>query len=183
MRRQVPPPTRRLRFREYTPDDAGFVGELFADSQAGRFYPSMDTETAQRGWVEWNLSNYRKNGFGLWVIEHVEGGAALGDCGLTFQKAGGEERLEVGYHLKEAYRGQGYATEAARAVITYAFDELGVESVCSIVDPDNLSSVAVASRLHHSRASFVDSQGNRRLLFTTERVGPPATGSPPWTTR
>ena len=70
------------------------------------------------------------------VIEDKEVGTFLGDCGLI-QQVEGEEVLEVGYHLQDRHRGQGYATDAGRACLTHAFGVLETVSVCSIVDPDN----------------------------------------------
>ena len=169
MTRRVPDPTDRLCFREYTADDLDLVSELFDDDQALQFYPKMDRASGHRSWIEWNLANYRDHGFGLWVIERIDDGSPLGDCGLTFQNVAGDEMLEIGYHLIERHRGLGYATEAATACRNYAFDVVGAEVVCSIVDPRNESSVSVASRIHDGRTSFVNKDGDAMFLFETER--------------
>ena len=166
----IPGPTDRLRFREYTPEDLDLVSDLFSDDQARRFYPTMDEEDRQRSWIEWNLANYLDHGFGLWVVELLDGAATLGDCGLTFQDVAGKEMVEVGYHLVEEHRGRGYATEAAAACLDYAFEVVRVETVCSIVDPLNEPSISVATRIHDQRTSFIDSDGDEMLLFTTERA-------------
>lgn len=170
MTRGIPGPTDRLRFREYTSEDLDFVSDLFSDDQARQFYPTMGDEGRHRSWIDWNLANYCDHGFGLWVIELFDGGARLGDCGLTFQDVAGSKMLEVGYHLVEEHRGRGYATEAAAACLDYAFDVVSVETVCSIVDPRNEPSNSVAARIHDERTSFVGADGDEMLLFTTERV-------------
>lgn len=146
------------------------MSHLFSDERARQFYPTMDDEARHRSWIDWNLANYRDHGFGLWVIELLDGGAQLGDCGLTFQDVAGNQMLEVGYHLVEEHRGRGYATEAAAACLDYAFDVLGVETVCSIVDPRNGPSISVAARIHDEQTSLIDVGGGEMLLFTTERV-------------
>lgn len=169
MTRRVPDPTDRLCFREYTADDLNFVAELFSDDQAREFYPKIDSEKEHRSWVEWNLANYSDHGFGLWVIERIDDGSQLGDCGLTVQDVAGNEMLEIGYHLIERYRGRGYATEAAVACRDYGFDVVGADTLCSIVDPKNMVSVSVASRLHDQRTSFINKNGDEMFLFTTER--------------
>lgn len=170
MTRRLPDPTDRLCFREYTADDLNFVAELFGDDQARQFYPKMDREKGHRSWVEWNMANYSDHGFGLWVIERIEDGSPLGDCGLTFQDVAGNEMLEIGYHLIKEHRGRGYATEAAVACRDYAFDVVDAETVCSIVDRRNEASVSVASRVHDERTSFINTDGDERFLFTSERV-------------
>ncbi|HUG08173.1 MAG TPA: GNAT family N-acetyltransferase [Acidimicrobiia bacterium] len=170
MTRGVPGPTDRLRFREYTSEDLNFVSDLFSDGRARQFYPTMGDEARHRSWIDWNLASYRDHGFGLWVIELLDGAAQLGDCGLTFQDVAGIKMLEVGYHLVEEHRGRGYATEAAAVCLDYAFDVVSVETVCSIVDPRNEPSISVAARIHDERTSFIGADGNEMLLFTTERV-------------
>lgn len=166
---RVPTPTARIRFRPYGLDDAGAVAEMFADPQARRFYPDMADPGANVQWIQWNLDNYATQGFGLWVLEHKETGSFLGDCGLTYQPVERARLLEVGYHLQEEHRRHGYATEAGRACIAYAFDELKAPLVCSIVDPANKPSLGVASRLHASRRTFTNERGQKMWLYWSTR--------------
>ncbi len=162
---RAPEPTERIRFRRYRTEDATAVSEMFADPQARRFYPDMGQPDKSVGWIRWNLDNYAEHGFGLWVIEHRDESLFLGDCGLTYQMVEGSLLLEVGYHFQQPHRGFGYATEAGRACVTYAFDELAAPLVCSIVNPENTASTRVASRIHTSRRAFTDDKGQPRELF------------------
>jgi RimJ/RimL family protein N-acetyltransferase len=166
MTASIPPPTARVRFRPYRPDDADAVAVMFDDDQARRFYPAMGQPGAAARWIQSNLAGYQTAGFGLWVIEHRDTGEFLGDCGLTLQPVDGRRLVEVGYHLTAAHRGRGYATEAGRACITHALHHLGVPLVCSIVDPANTPSIGVASRLHPHRRT-ADYKGRPMLLFWT----------------
>lgn len=142
---------------------------MFADADARRFYPLMTDAAAAMRWIERSLERYDDQGFGLWVIECSETGAFLGDCGLTYQPVEEEERLEVGYHLQRGHRGNGFATEAARACLAYAFDTLGEPTVCSIVHPDNAGSNAVAARVHVDQRTFRGSDGAILNLYWTDR--------------
>ena len=54
--------------------------------------------------------------------------------------------LEVGYHFRRDHWGHGYATEAARACMEYAFRQLAAEKVVSLILPENLPSRRVAER-------------------------------------
>ncbi len=85
------------------------------------------------------------NGTASAVIRKSDG-AFLGQCGLTMQPFG--ERLvpEVGYLLARRYWRNGYATEAAAACRSYAFEELGFPEVYSIIRENNLPSRRVAER-------------------------------------
>ena len=164
---QVPPPTDRLRFRLYSETDEQFVIDLFNDRYAKRFYPSMASTEAAQGWIDWNRRNYESHGYGLWVVENNTNGQAMGDCGLTVQDVGGTSMAEVGYHILDAERGQGYATEAAGACVAYGLDDLDLSVVCSIVDPQNEASIRVADQVHAVRSSFVNQRGETMLLFRT----------------
>jgi len=160
--------TARLVLRRYTPADLDALCEVFADAEARRFYPDMVAREKVLGWIEWNLRNYDETGFGLWAMEPRGESRLIGDCGLTYQVVEGRQELELGWHLHAAERGRGYATEAARACLAYAFRELDPPLVCSIVRPDNTASCAVADRVHRDRREFVKS-GRPALLFFTER--------------
>ena len=164
----LPPPTERLRFREFRDDDLDDVVAMFGDPQARRFYPEMDTPEACRGWVEWSKGNYRDHGFGLWALEDLSSGEFLGDCGLTYQPVEGDRLLELGYHLLAEHRGKGLVTEAGRACLDYAFGQLAAPMVCSTVHPENAPSMAVAGRLHSSQRTYLKDDGQIRMLFWTD---------------
>jgi len=164
----LPPPTERLRFREYRDDDLEDVVAMFGDPQARRFYPEMDAPEACRGWIEWSKRNYRDHGFGLWAIEDLSSGEFLGDCGLTYQPVEGDRLLELGYHLLAEHRGKGLVTEAGRACLDYAFGQLAAPMVCSLVHPENAPSMAVAGRLHSSQRTYLKDDGQTRMLFWTD---------------
>ena len=166
--------TERLRLRRYVPEDAEALYDVFADPYARRFYPRMANRKNIAGWISWNLRVYEAFGFGLWVIEPRDDPRLIGDCGLTYQDVEGAELLEIGYHTHAAERGKGYATEAARAVLTYALNDLGAEFVCSKVHPENTASRAVAGRVHDHRRDYLKA-GERRLLYFTERPAPETT--------
>ena len=75
-----------------------------------------------------------------------DSGELIGDCGCTLQKVEGTNHVEVGYHVRRDLWGNGYATEAAKACIEYAFTKLGVDRVISLIRPENLQSIRVAEK-------------------------------------
>jgi RimJ/RimL family protein N-acetyltransferase len=156
--------TARLRLRPYTLDDLEPLRAVFADASARRFYPLMGEAERLAHWINWNLANYERDGFGLWALERLDKpGHLIGDCGLTWQDVEGRKELEIGWHLVESERGFGYATEAARACLAYAFERSLAPLVCSIVDPANHASRAVAARVHAAWREFV--KGERAMLL------------------
>lgn len=71
----------------------------------------------------------------------------IGFCGFIHQIVDGDEYLELGYRLDEAYWGQGIATEAAVAVKDYAFNVLEVPMLISIINHQNDASKRVAKKV------------------------------------
>ncbi|HET9248538.1 MAG TPA: GNAT family N-acetyltransferase, partial [Actinomycetota bacterium] len=86
---------------------------------------------------------------GGWVqftVEEREGGTIVGDVGCAV--ADGEpDVIKVGYTISPAFQGRGYATEAVRALVDYAFDTLGAGAVRAHASADNAPSIRVAEKL------------------------------------
>jgi RimJ/RimL family protein N-acetyltransferase len=143
----APPPTPRLAFREMSADDLDDMAALLVTrrSCATTHTPKSRDETL--AWIAWNQRLYREHGVGLWLLTLREGGAFVGDCGLTPQQVDGAAELEVGYHVRAALQGRGLATEAAAACRDYARDVLGVDRLIAIIDPRNRPSQRVAEKL------------------------------------
>ncbi|MER5530707.1 GNAT family N-acetyltransferase [Streptomyces sp. NPDC002677] len=90
--------------------------------------------------------------FGVFALVRREDGRAVG--GLGFHSAPDEEgRVEIGYDLTESARGQGYATEALRALADWALPRTDVRSLFATVEPANLPSQAVVARAGFTRVS------------------------------
>ena len=92
------------------------------------------------------LADYQRYGHAFWAVVIRDTGAFAGVCGLLVQEVEGTIEHEVGYHLLPDFHRQGIASEAARAVMDYAFAELGRRRVISIIMPDNAASIGVARK-------------------------------------
>jgi RimJ/RimL family protein N-acetyltransferase len=88
-------------------------------------------------------------GFGLWAVERKSDGAFIGRVGMNYPE--GWPAVEVGWTLGKEYWGSGFATEAARAALTYAFLTQNLDRVISVIQIDNAPSQAVAKRLGETR--------------------------------
>lgn len=107
--------TDRVSLRHFHLTDAASFARVFDDAYAQRFYPDMTDEAAARRWIAKNLERYTTDGFGFWALCLRSTGELIGDCGLTNQAVEQTTEVEVGYHLRADYRGQGIITEAAAA--------------------------------------------------------------------
>lgn len=136
--------TERLVLREFVPEDFEALYAILSDAETMRHYPKPFDEAKVRGWIEWNLENYRKYGFGLWAMELKETGEFLGDCGITMQTIDGEQLPEIGYHVKKTYWRRGLGKEAARAVRDWFFANMKYDAVYSYMKYTNEASAATA---------------------------------------
>lgn len=128
------------------PADIDLMADMLGDPEVMRFYPSAKTREQAARWITWNEENYAEHGYGLWIVETIQG-EFVGDCGLTWQEVNGAPKLEVGYHVVTARQGLGYATEAAIACRDYARDVVGSPELVAIIHPENEASERVARKL------------------------------------
>lgn len=133
--------TERLTLREACGGDAAFVLELLNDPDFVRHVGDRGVRTldeARRYVGERFVAGYRREGFGMWLVEPKGSGATAGMCGLVRRE--GLDGVDIGYAFLPAFRGRGYASESARAVLAYARDALGLKRLLAITSPDNAAS-------------------------------------------
>ena len=138
--------TERLLLREMTQDDLPALQGILQDEETMYAYNGAFDEAETQAWLDRQLSRYAQFGFGLWAVVLKESGGMIGQCGLTMQLWRGDEVLEVGYLFNRAFWHHGYATEAARGCMEYAFNRLGAKEICSIIRETNQPSRRVAER-------------------------------------
>lgn len=138
--------TKRLVLREMTQDDLPALCRTLQDEKAMYAYEHAFSDAEAQAWLDRQLGRCRRDGFGLWAVILKETGRFIGQCGITWQDAGGIQVPEIGYLLERAYWHHGYATEAAVACRDYAFHTLGMERVYSIIRDTNIPSQNVAKR-------------------------------------
>jgi RimJ/RimL family protein N-acetyltransferase len=144
--------TERLVLRRWRVGDAPRFAAINGDPEVMRHIGhghvlgrGLSDELIARFEGEW-----RERGFGPWAVAPREDDAALvGFCGLTVPMFLPEvlPAVEVGWRFARDAWGHGYATEAARAALAFAFEDREMREVIAIVDPDNPRSLRVAEKL------------------------------------
>jgi len=138
-----PAPTARLQFRAWRDDDLPLARSLFGDPRVSALVggPFDDDQIAAR--LRTEIATEREHGYQYWPIA-LHDGTDVGCCGL---KPRGERVLELGFYVLPDHWGRGYATEASRAVIDYAFDVLRVDALFAGHHPSNRSSAHTLAKL------------------------------------
>ena len=143
--------TERLYLRQLQQSDRPSLSKILQDEATMYAYEGVFTDLEVQNWLEKQLENYRRDGFGLWAVVLKTTDEMIGQCGLTWQDCNGQQVLEVGYLFQRAYWHKGYAIEAAKACKQYAFDKLQAQEVFSIIRDTNRASQKVAERNAMSR--------------------------------
>lgn len=139
--------TARLRIRELTPADAPFILALLNDPDFIRNIGDRNVRTPDdaRRYIEAGpMASYARHGFGLCLVQTIDG-EAIGICGVL--KRDELPAPDIGFAFLPAYRSQGYALEAATAVLTYVRDVLRMPRLLAIVNPANQASIRLLERL------------------------------------
>jgi RimJ/RimL family protein N-acetyltransferase len=140
--------TERLRLRRLTPGDAAFLVELLNDPAFVANIGDRGVRTAAdaAAYVENGPgASYARNGFGLYLVAVAATDMPVGLCGLV--KRDTLPDVDIGFAFLPAFRSQGYALEAARAVVAEARERVGLSRLVAIAKPGNEPSARLLLKL------------------------------------
>ena len=138
--------TERLGFRPWSHADIELTMGLWGDPEVAKLIggPFSREQVAER--LSREISTMQSHGIQYWPMFLLATGEHVGCCGLRPYKS--EKRIvEIGVHLRRAFWGQGYAPEATRAVMGYAFNTLGVKGLFAGHNPANEASRRLLEKL------------------------------------
>ena len=142
--------TERLLLRQFTVADVDNLFYLDSDPEVMRFLnggASTPHELIRNHILPAFLSSYEQwPGFGIWAATRKASEEFLGWFGFQPDDADLPNDIVLGYRLRRAVWGQGYATEVVRALIRKGFTELGVQRVFATTYQDNLASRRVMEK-------------------------------------
>jgi ribosomal-protein-alanine N-acetyltransferase len=138
--------TARLSFGTWSPDDLDLAMALWGDPEVTRLIGGPFSSQWVQDRLELEIANQAAFGFAYWPVFRLEDGVHVGCAGLR-PVPGSGDTLELGFHLRPEHWGRGYATEAGRAVIAYAFGTAGASTLVAGHHPRNGASRHVLLRL------------------------------------
>jgi len=162
--------TRRLELRPIQLGDVEVAYELWTNADVRRFLFDdrvISLEDA-RGFVEGSVRSFAEHGYGLWLIFLRDTSKLIGFAGFLESS---EETPNLIYGVHPDFCGSGFATEAAKAVMDFAFDTLTLASIKADVDEPNVVSVRVLEKLGMKRLHRAIVEG-RPLLYYERRRDP-----------
>ena len=164
--------TERLILRPFNLHDLDDFALICADPEVMRYIgngKALEKETT-KDLLVWIISQYEELGFGLLAVTLKKNNRLLGFCGFIKQVIDNETHIELGYRLDNAFWGQGIATEAAQAMKNYAFNQLNIAHLISIIHVDNMASKQVAQKVGLSHMKQTHFKGNLVDVFCMRQV-------------
>ena len=163
--------TERLLLRPMEITDVDAMLRIFTDPLVIASFGIAPFERHQmEQWVERNLSHQNEFGYGLFAVILKYSSLLIGDCGLERMDIDGEVVTELGYDFLSDYWHKGLATEAASAVRDYAFTELKLPRLVSLVRIGNDASKRVAERVGMTLVSELTRYGNSYWEYAIEPI-------------
>ncbi|HIF0233125.1 TPA: GNAT family N-acetyltransferase [Legionella pneumophila] len=141
--------TDRIFLRPFCRDDIKPFAKICANPKVMRYIGDglpVHRDIIAEKIPEW-IELYEKHKYGLMALIIKESHEFIGFCGFIHQTVEGVAYIELGYRLDEVYWGKGIATEAARAVTCYAFNELKLPGLIAIIHHQNHASKRVAMKV------------------------------------
>lgn len=154
--------TERLYLRQWQASDFAVFAEINADPEVMKYFPKLLSTAVSNAIAHKCQQLIIDKGWGLWAVSlkdrSKENGAFIGFVGLndTHADMSFAPAVEIAWRLHKDFWGQGYATEAARAALNFAFNELSLDEVVSFTAVINKRSQRVMERIGmiNTRANF-----------------------------
>jgi len=174
----VEPPrlvTARLLLRGFADSDVEPLADMNADPEVMRYLGGARTREWSAATIDRCREQWDRLGFGRFAIEDRVHHEFVGWVTLEpVDRAAYADDVEIGWRLAHAHWGRGYATEAARGVLDWAFATLPVDRVLALADPANDASVAVMRRLGMTRLPDLEDDEGRSTVWALDRPGSPS---------
>ncbi len=139
--------TARLRAERLGPADLAALYQMHRDPLVMATLGGVRSDEETRKYLRVNMEHWARHGFGVWMLRTLVDGIFVGRCAIRHLEVEGRDELELAWALVPERWGQGYATEAARAMVELARTRLGLGDLVALTLPDNLASRRVMERV------------------------------------
>jgi RimJ/RimL family protein N-acetyltransferase len=167
--------TKRLRLCRLSAANAPFILRLVNTPSWLEFIGDRGVRTltdARRYIVNGSLTDYERLGFGMYLVKRRTDDIPIGLCGLLKRESLAD--VDIGFAFLPEYTGQGYAFEAASAVMHYSRETLGLARILAITTTDNVRSQNLLTRLglHFQRMVLLPDNPKELMLFASDGKTP-----------
>jgi ribosomal-protein-alanine N-acetyltransferase len=160
--------TERLALRRPAAEDYSAYRLFYSDPEASGFYGGPLSPALAWRKLAYDIGHWSLRGFGQWMILARESGRVIGGCGIVQPE--GWPRHELTWWVLPTERRRGFAFEASKAVVAWAYDDCGFDRVETHMKDDNAAAVSLATKLGGviiARETFPD--GLERNIYALPR--------------
>jgi RimJ/RimL family protein N-acetyltransferase len=157
--------TDRLVIRAFEESDAAGWLTLVNDPEVDRFLPPSEPLTVDdfAAMLQARHAMERDIGYCMWAVDDRKTNSLIGQCGIRPVNEGQGPEIDLAYHFVPASWNNGYASEAATAVLGHAFGTIGIDRVMAVVVPENVGSWRVMEKAGMHYVGLVDYYGLKEL--------------------
>lgn len=164
----------RIYLRRMTHYDFGDVAEMLQDARVMYAWEYRFTEEDVFNWIEKNIVYYQKYSLGYFLICDKLTDEVLGQAALMPDNIANKECYEIGYILKYKNWHKGYAQEACKMLMDYAFGEMKLKEIILEIRPENTNSLKVAKTLGAEVCgSFYKNVRNKKMKHLILKISAP----------
>lgn len=139
----------RLGFRNWRSEDLSPMAAINADTAVMAYFPKIQSVAETSAFIQRMQALYGKKGYCYFAVDKLENGEFIGFIGLSEQDFESDFTpcIDIGWRIKQSEWGKGYATEGARACLSFAFNHLRLEKVMALAPKVNHRSVAIMQKI------------------------------------
>lgn len=144
----------RLGLRNWIDSDIAPFAEMCQDVDVMKHFPDLVSEEQAAAYVRAYQQHFEEYGFTYFAVESLGSGEFLGFIGLKHQnyESPFTPCVDIGWRLKKSAWGKGYATEAAKACLEFAFESAELDEVFAMCANSNAASEAVMKKIGMKKA-------------------------------
>lgn len=165
--------TERLILRKMEDTDFKILASMLKNPRVMYSWEYVFEDIDILAWIKKNREYYWKYGLGFFLAVDKTLNEVVGQIALMPDNIEGIDYYEIGYMLREEFFHQGYAREAVKAMIEYAFVNLDTESVIFEIRPENISSIKVAeffkAKVTGEFVKNVQGKKMKHLIYTLKK--------------
>lgn len=139
--------TERLVIRRFTRDDLPSLHTILANPEVMYAWEHGFSKRETRKWLNRQLTRYHKDGYGYFAVLLKETAELIGQVGLMKSVIQGVDVTELGYIFDNRFWKKGYCMESVMACLSYAFQELKLDSLYCSIRPNNIPSIHIATKI------------------------------------
>ncbi len=157
--------TERLTLRRLSKSDSKEILQLRSDTEINKFLDRKPSKTLEDAlsFIN-NIIENESDTLFYWAITSTGKGKLIGTICL-FDFLSEENRCEIGYELLTDYQGRGLMIEAAKKVIDYAQETLGLTSIDALTHKDNQRSSGLLLKLDFKKLEIINEENQNLILF------------------